>query len=331
MTAREPWRLVFEEAPLALEESFADHVRGGLTARPKRLAPRFLYDGIGSTLYEAVMLLPEYYLTQAECEILTRYSDAILDLVGEAQISELGPGNGRKSRIVLEAALRAYPRVQYRPIDISREALADLSRRLVAEYDRLYVTACYGDYVQILRSRSLRGELPMLLLFLGSSIGNYAPPQAAELLRTIANALRPRDAVLLGVDLKKSKAVLELAYDDPGGVTAAFNRNVLARINRELRGTLDLRRFKFVARYDEERGCIDAFQESLASQRARIDALDLDVSFDLGERIHTESSYKYHPQDVYDLAERCGFTMSGAWTDGECRFLSALLSVRSEE
>jgi L-histidine N-alpha-methyltransferase len=328
MTAREAARLVFEETPLASEESFADHVRAGLTARPKRLAPRFLYDRIGSALYEAVTLLPEYYLTQAESEILTRYAGEILDLVGEVQIAELGPGNGRKSRIVLEAALRAYRSVSYRPIDISREALADLSRRLVAEYDRLSVTACYGDYVEILRSRSLRGELPMLLLFLGSSIGNYASDEAAALMRTIAQALRPRDAVLLGTDLKKSKSVLELAYDDPGGVTATFNRNGLARINRDLGGTLDLHGFKFVVRYDEARGCIDAFQESLVAQWARIEALDLDVFFDARERVHTESSHKYDPQDVEDLARRCGFTVTGAWTDGERRFLSTLLTVR---
>jgi L-histidine Nalpha-methyltransferase len=328
MTARDVPRLVFEATPLASEESFADHVRSGLTADPKRLAPRFLYDRIGSALYEAVALLPEYYLTQAETEILTQHAGEILGLVGEVQIAELGPGNGLKSRIVLETALRSYPRVQYRPIDISREALADLSRRLVAEYDRLTVTACYGDYVQILRSRSLRAELPVLLLFLGSSIGNYAPAEAIALMSTIARALQPHDAVLLGVDLKKSRSVLELAYDDPGGVTAAFNRNILARINRELGGSLDLRRFKFVARYDEKRGCIDAFQESLDAQRARIDALRLDVSFDRGERIHTESSYKYDPQEVYDLARSCGFTVTGAWTDDEHRFFSALLTVR---
>lgn len=328
MPARVGARLVFEEAPLASEESFADHVRAALTARPKRIAPRFLYDRIGSALYEAVTLLPEYYLTQAESEILTRHAGAILECVGEAEIAELGPGSGRKSRIVLEAALRTYARVQYRPIDISHEALAELSRSLVADYDRLYVTACSGDYVQVLRSRSLRGALPMLLLFLGSSIGNYGPKEAATLMRAIAQALQPNDAVLLGVDLKKSRDVLELAYDDPGGVTAAFNRNVLARINRELGGTLDLRKFKFVARYDDTRGCIEAFQESLDAQHARIEKLGLEIAFEASERIHTESSYKYDPQEIYDLAQRCGFKVSGDWTDGGHRFLSVLLTVR---
>ncbi len=250
---------IVEEEPASSNASFAADVRRGLSAIPKFLPARHLYDAVGSALYEAIMLLPEYYLTRLECEILERYAGAMLRAVGDVEIVELGPGDGRKSRIVLEAALDRMPVVRYHPIDISRSSLHALSERLVAEHDRLIVTAHLGDYVHVLQRRFLRGTGPVLVMFLGSSIGNYEPTEAHLLLRTIADALAPGDALLLGVDLKKSREQLELAYDDPGGVTAAFNRNILTRINRELGGTFDVRAFRFCASYDEQRACVDSF------------------------------------------------------------------------
>jgi L-histidine Nalpha-methyltransferase len=322
-------RLAFEESGSArADDDFATGVRVGLTASPKYVAPRYLYDQVGSALYDAIVLLPEYYLTAAETEILERHADGIAALAGGAEIAELGPGNGSKTRILLEAALRRHACVHYRPIDIARDALQRLSERLVAEYERLRVTAYFGDYEHALRSQSFRCGEAMLLLFLGSSIGNYRPHEAVSLMRAIAAALRPGDHVLLGADLKKSREELELAYDDPGGVTAAFNRNVLARINRELGGDLDLRAFRFAVAYDEMRGCVDSFQESTIAQRARIAELDLTVTFARGERILTESSYKYDETDVRDLANASGFSVSAAWTDAARRFLVTLLAVR---
>ncbi len=322
-------RLQFEEGGWVCGgDDFAAAVRAGLTAMPKSLPPRYLYDAIGAALYDAVALLPEYYLTAAESEILEQHADEIVDLTASPQIAELGPGNGRKTRVLLEAALRKHAHVRYRPIDISRDALRDFSQRLIAEYDRLSVTACCNDYVHGLNLQRLRQDAPMLLLFLGSSIGNYEPHGALALMRAIAAALRPGDALLLGVDLKKSPAVLELAYDDPAGVTAAFNRNVLARINRELGGCLNLRNFRFVVHYDAKRGCVDSFQESILAQRAGIAALGLEVAFAKGERIHTESSYKYDTRDIEDLAAASGFNVNAMWRDAAQRFLVALLTVR---
>ncbi|HEY9085036.1 MAG TPA: L-histidine N(alpha)-methyltransferase [Candidatus Tyrphobacter sp.] len=308
-------------------DGFAEDVRVGLEASPKRLAPRHLYDGIGSALYEAITLLPEYYLTRAEMEILERDAGKILERVGEVEIVELGPGDGRKSRIVLEAALRRQTHVRYNPIDISATSLRALAERLVVEYDRLTVAAQCGDYVRALQSRSLRGPMRKLVLFLGSSIGNYERADAIALLRTISTALKSGDALLLGVDLKKSREALELAYDDPAGVTAAFNRNILARINRELGGAFDLRTFRFFVRYDEKRASVDSFQQSVREQRVRIAALDLEVPFVEGECILTESSYKYERADVQRMAEESGFRVGADWTDSAGRFSVNLLTV----
>ncbi len=319
---------IVEEEPASSNASFALDVRRGLSASPKFLLARHLYDAIGSALYEAIVLLPEYYLTRLECGILRNDASAMLRRLGDVEIVELGPGDGRKSRIILEAALERSPVVRYHPIDISPSALRALSERLVAEYDRLIVTAHSGDYVRALRGRTLRGVGRVLVLFLGSSIGNYEPTEAYSLLRTISDALAPGDALLLGTDLKKSRDVLELAYDDPGGVTAAFNRNILARINRELGGTFDLRAFRFAVAYDERRGSVDSFQIALRAQDVRIAALDLDLSLAEGERIHTESSYKYDRAAIDAMAGNAGFSVVQSWTDAGARYAVSLLQKR---
>ncbi len=321
-------RLTIDDVGLgSWSDGLAEDVRLGLAASPKWLASRHLYDEVGSALYEAITLLPEYYLTRAESEILERYASAILEQVGHVEIVELGPGDGRKSRIVLEAALRRQAQVRYDPIDISASSLRTLAETLVAEYDRLVVAAQCGDYVRALQARSFRGSMPKLVMFLGSSIGNYERVDAISLLRTIATALKRGDALLLGVDLKKSREVLEPAYDDPAGVTAAFNRNILARINRELGGGFDLRKFRFVVRYDETRGSVDSFQESTCEQRVPIAALGMEVPFAKGERILTESSYKYEREDVRRMAEESGFRLRADWTDVAGRFSVNLLAV----
>jgi L-histidine Nalpha-methyltransferase len=249
----------------------------------------------------------------------------MLARVGDAEIVELGPGNGAKTRIMIEAALAHQPFVRYRPIDISSSALRALAQSLVAEYDHVAVNAYCGDYRTALLRHPRSAGTTMLVMFLGSSIGNYEPREAARLLRGMVGAMRSCDALLLGTDLKKSRAALELAYNDPGGVSAAFNRNVLARVNRELGGTFDLSKFRFVASYDERRCCIDSFQESLANQTVRIDALGVDVPFASGERIHVESSYKYDAESIAALARDGGFDVSDAWSDAEGRFAVSLL------
>lgn len=326
--AASPTRLTIEEGNAVATSSFAEDVRAGLTAATKYLPARHLYDALGSALYEAITLVPEYYLTKAESAILQRYAGEMLERVGSVEIVELGPGDGSKSTIVLEAALERQPLVRYRPIDISASALRSLSERLVGEYDRLFVSAYCGDYRSALLARPRHTEAAMLVMFLGSSIGNYEPAEATALLRGIARNMLPGDALLLGADLRKSPAELELAYDDPGGVTAAFNRNVLVRINRELGGEFDLRKFRFVVAYDDRRGCVDSFQEALVEQRVRIGALDLEVAFRKGERILTESSYKYDETAIRELATESGLRLDATWSDDARRFTVNLLHVK---
>jgi dimethylhistidine N-methyltransferase len=308
--------------------TFADDVRSGLTAKRKYLPPKYLYDDLGSALFAAICELPEYYLTRSETEILQRYAGEVLQtLGGPIELVELGSGSARKTRLVIEEALRRQERLTYHPIDISPGALLASANSLVADYDRLDVMAYASDYFEILATSRLRTTERVLVLFLGSNIGNYEPEPARALLRAVATALRPGDGLLLGADLKKARRTLELAYDDPTGVTAAFNRNLLGRINRELDGYFDLRAFSHVAHYDESRGSVDSFLEAAYPHEVAIGALDLVVPFAAGERIHTESSHKFSSADIGRIAADSGFRVASGWRDEAQRFGASLLIV----
>jgi uncharacterized SAM-dependent methyltransferase len=187
------------------------------------------------------------------------------------------------------------------------------------------VRAYAGDYFTVLGSDALQFERRVLAMFLGSNIGNYAPNEARALIALLGGALRPGDGLLLGADRRKDAKTLELAYNDPAGVTAAFDKNVLARINRELDGTFDLSNFDHIARYDDERGCVDSYLQARFEHRARIGALGIDVRFGPGERIHTESSYKFGDDDMRALAAGCGFRVGKEWHDRAGRFSVHLL------
>jgi L-histidine N-alpha-methyltransferase len=309
--------------------SFAQAVAEGLSLSAKRLEAKYLYDDVGSALFEAITLLPEYYLTRAETEILrewgwqiVRVLDAPLDFL------ELGSGSAVKTRLLIEEALRVQSTLRYSPIDISTQALRAASLALVEAYPRLSVRAYAGDYFDVLRSKSLQLGRRALAMFMGSNIGNYEPAEAARILALIAGALRPGDGLLLGADLKKDPAVLELAYDDPQGVTAAFNRNVLARINRELHADFDVRAFEHVARYDPQRGCVDSFLEARKAMRVQLRDAGTTVDFAAGERIHTESAYKFDAASVAELARAAGFELAQTWQDRQRRFGVNLLVRR---
>jgi dimethylhistidine N-methyltransferase len=309
--------------------SFARDVRRGLSASPKYLPPCWLYDDLGSTLFEAITFLPEYYLTATESALLEQYGEEIIArLDGPLELLELGSGSGRKTRTLIEAITRRQDTLRYVPIDISSTALIAAASSLIETYDRIRVTAFAGDYRSAFASGLINVTNRVLALFLGSSIGNYAPEEALSLLRLVRDGLKSGDALLLGMDLKKSAGELELAYDDPLGVTACFNRNILARINRELQGNFALRDFHFVVRYDEKRGCVDSYQESVRAQRVRIADLDIEVSFAVGERIHTESSYKYDRDDIAALARESGLLLDSTWMDALERYSLNLLFVR---
>ncbi|MBV8460801.1 MAG: L-histidine N(alpha)-methyltransferase [Candidatus Eremiobacteraeota bacterium] len=307
---------------------FADDVRAGLTARPKTLPPKYFYDELGSALFEAICLLPEYYLTRAEAEVLTARAAEIVALVEPARLVELGSGTALKTRFLIEAGLTRGA-LSYSAIDISETVLLATAKALASQYPALAVRSYQGDYYDGLRQLSAdqpsQSNGRTLALFLGSNIGNFDPPQALRLVRAVRAASRSGDALLLGTDLKKDPAVLEAAYDDAIGLTAAFNRNILGRINRELGGHFDIGRFAHRARYDAEAGRIEMHLESQTDQTVAIDELDLSVRFGRSETIHTESSYKFSRDDVERLARESGFALEQTWTDDAGRFACNLL------
>ena len=309
--------------PLA---GLADDVRKGLAARPKRFLPKYFYDELGSQLFEAICLLPEYYLTRAENEILQRYANEIVASVdGQITLVEMGSGSASKTRLVIEALLRSQAELLFMPVDISATALESSSRILLQSYPRLRIEAFAADYFAGLAELGKKPRRRTLALFLGSNISNFDTDEAHRFLRAMRSMLNKGDALLLGADLKKDPAILEAAYNDALGVTSAFNLNVLARINRELKGTFDLRAFRHRAFYNEAHGRIEIYIESLMNQRVRIEKLDLEIEFAAGELIHTENSYKYDMAGIGELAAATGFTLSRTWLDSQERFSSNLL------
>ena len=304
----------------------AEDVRRGLASQPKRFLPKYFYDELGSQLFEAITLLPEYYLTRAENEILQLYADEIVSSVdGNITLIEMGSGSASKTRLIIEALLRRQSNLLFIPVDISASALESSSRILLQSYKQLRIEAYASDYFAALTELSKHPRERTLALFLGSNISNFDPSEALKFLRALRGMLTPGDAHLLGADLKKDKQTLEAAYNDALGVTAAFNLNVLARINRELGGEFDLRNFRHLAFYNEEAGRIEIYIESLRDQAVAIKQLEMEVQFAAGEQIHTENSYKYDRSDIEGLAAQTGFKLARTWLDSEKRFSSNLL------
>jgi dimethylhistidine N-methyltransferase len=248
------------------------------------------------------------------------------------RIIELGSGDARKTRLLIDALIVRQGGLDYLPIDVSSSALVQSSEELLSAYANLRVTGWVADYrdaLRVIREESRGGAGARfkhnLVLFLGSTLGNLEPPERSELLRSVRGMLSPGDAFLLGVDLKKPESILIPAYDDPLGVTAAFNRNVLGRINRELGGDFDLRSFRHQARYDRELGRMEMHLESLEDQTVTIRGAGLEVPFRAGETIHTESSYKFDPDQIAALAKEAGLELRWSWFDRARRFSSNLL------
>ncbi len=304
----------------------AEDVRRGLTKEPKRFLPKYFYDQLGSQLFEAICLLPEYYLTRAENEILDQYADEIVSsLDGNTTLLEMGSGSASKTRLIIEALLRKQPELLFIPVDISASALDSSSRILLQSYPQLSIEAYAADYFAGLAELRKKPRARTLALFLGSNISNFDPDEALKFLRALRQVLRAGDALLLGADLKKEKSILEAAYNDALGVTAAFNLNVLARINRELGGNFDLRAFQHHAFYNEVLGRVEIYIESTRAQTVCISELEMEVQFGTGEQIHTENSYKYDLSDIAKLAAETGFTRARTWLDQKQQFSSNLL------
>ena len=308
-------------------EEFAREVERGLTASPKRLPCRYFYDQQGSRLFEEICALPEYYLTRAERQILQERADEIAALFAEeVALVELGSGSAAKTRLLIEAFLHRHASLRYVPIDISPTILETSSLALLQAYPRLEIVAVAAEYREGLVRLQVESGRPKLILWLGSNVGNLDRPEAARFLRRVRETMTERDRLLVGIDLRKERAVLEAAYDDARGVTARFNLNLLARINQELGGRFDLTRFRHRAVYNEPMGRVEIYLDSLQTQRVRIEGLDLDVSFDAGEPIHTENSYKYSIEEIAALAQAAGLALERQWFDAERRFSVNLLA-----
>jgi len=322
--------------------AFARDVASGLRSSPKQLFPKYFYDELGSELFDAICLLPEYYLTRAENEILAESADEIItsaagDPTGSGSTTtplallELGSGSATKTRRIIEALLKRQGTLLYLPVDISASALDASAHALLQSYPALHIEAYASDYdtalARLAGERRERAER-LLVLFLGSNIGNFDHAVAEQFLRALRGVLRAGDALLVGADLKKDRAVLEAAYDDALGVTAAFNLNQLVRLNREFGADFQPRAFRHVAEYNEAAGRVEIYIESRFAQVVALPALDMEITFAEGERIHTENSYKYDAAELDALAERTGFHCLRRWTDAAGRFSSNLFIAR---
>jgi L-histidine Nalpha-methyltransferase len=306
---------------------FAEDVRAGLE-KPgqKELPSKYFYDDIGSALFEVISLLPEYGLTRAGERILRRHAEEITSRISSpVVVAELGSGSGKKTRLILEAIARRQPTL-YHPIEISRAALSMVEHELdhLESVSVLGFEAGYLDGLRKVASRRKRDQ-HLLVLFLGSSIGNFDRKPAEDFLRKIREVLTLGDALLLATDLEKPVEQVLKAYDDPLGVTAAFNLNLLARINRELGGDFDLTNFRHLAKYNERERRIEMHLLSTAQQTARVRKSELSVTLQKGEMIWTESSHKYAPEEIIEMARRTGFRCQGQWFDEEWPFAENLL------
>jgi dimethylhistidine N-methyltransferase len=307
---------------------FAADVRRGLMGMPKQLSCCYLYDAEGSALFERICALPEYDVTRQEVALLQAHAEEIVGSCStNAVVVELGSGSATKTRVLLEAMLRRSPRVRYVPIDISRSMLAESSRALIEEYDRLEVTAVAGEYGAGLDWLSRQPWREMLILWLGSNVGNFGREEAVLFLRDVRATMAPHDRLLIGIDLRKPRAELEAAYDDSAGVTAAFNKNLLARINRELGGHFDLEAFAHRAIWNERFGRMEMHLVAAQEQRVRIEALGLTVRFAAGETIWTESSYKYSVREIDELAAAAHLSVEARWLDPRARFCVNLFAA----
>lgn len=302
--------------PEAASTPVGAEVYRGLTANPKNLSPWLFYDTRGSELFEAITSLPEYYLTRTERDLFAQYGDEMLAAAGSPRLAilELGAGTAAKTGLLLGAAVRRQGTVTYYPIDISASALEAGSRRIAEELPQVTVEPLVADYTQSLDAIPSPG-CRRLVLYIGSSIGNFDPADAAALLRDLRRQLHPGDLLLLGVDHVKDRGTLLRAYNDSAGVTAEFNRNILLRINRDLGAGFRPRLFRHRALWNEQASRIEMHLESLVPQEVPIPSLGLAVKFRRGESIHTESSHKFTEESVSRMLTRTGFGVRRNWTD----------------
>jgi L-histidine Nalpha-methyltransferase len=310
--------------------SFASEVEQGLTSHPKTLPSKLFYDAAGSALFEKITELPEYYLTRTELAILQKHAPAMARAVGpDSTIIELGAGTAAKTCTLLHAFANRQIRVNYFPVDISWAALAEARERVRKESPQTHVRPVVADFSGGFGFlRDIPGR--KLVLYLGSSIGNFDPHAAVDMLRSVGSELNEGDTLLLGTDLVKDPSILVPAYDDAQNVTADFNKNILRRINRELGADFDLDAFRHVARWNEKQSRMEMHLESLQPQTAYFRSLPLTVKLANGERIHTENSYKYTLPRVREMLNAAGFSLTKTWLDRKKWFALNLAQVQKE-
>ncbi|MGA7079591.1 MAG: L-histidine N(alpha)-methyltransferase [Terriglobales bacterium] len=313
---------------------FASDVREGLThPQQKELPSKYLYDEVGSALFEVISHLPEYGLTRADERLLQRHASEIVDCLDDrldvpVAVAELGSGSGKKTRWILEALSLRQP-TSYYPVEISHAAMLMCQREL-SDIDSISIVGFEREYLDGLREMTAyrKPGQHVLVLFLGSTIGNFDRPAAVKFLQDVRQILAPGDSLLLGTDLEKPSAQLLKAYDDELGVTAAFNLNLLVRINRELDADFDLAQFAHVARINPKSRSVEMHLESKRRQTVRIPAADLRVEFAKRETIWTESCHKYSAQEVLQMARATGFCCQAQWIDQQWPFAESLLTAK---
>ena len=318
---------VGERSQPAVDPAVRDEVLRGLLAERKTLPPKLFYDARGAELFERICELDEYYLTRTELAILRAHVDEIAALAGpRVALVEYGSGAGVKVRLLLDAFAAAGTTVgAYVPIDISREQLAAVATQLAAEYPGLPVQPVCADYTAPLRLPDLPQRARRIAFFPGSTIGNFHPTEAAAFLRRVRRTVGPDGALVLGVDRRKDAATLNAAYDDRAGVTAEFNLNLLARLNRELGADFDLARFRHRAFFASEPSRVEMHLESTEPQTVHVAGVP--VRFARGETIWTESSYKYDLPRLHRLASSAGFVVRRRWTDEDRNFWVVFLEA----
>ena len=316
---------------ILITTEFAKDVDLGLSSGPKFLKSKYFYDANGSKIFQDIMQMPEYYLTNCEEEIFQLQKKQLFESFTNSQnhfeIVELGAGDGKKTRILLEYFLEQGSKIKYIPIDISEEAIAQLSARMIREIPGLDLEGKVGDYFNLMEEINSYDKTDKVLLFLGSNIGNFTEKESIEFLRHLHQVMNPGDKLFTGFDLKKDPEVILKAYNDPHGYTASFNLNLLRRINEELGADFELLKFMHKEVYDPVTGAAKSYLVSREKQTVTIRGLKKAYRFEQWEPIYMERSQKYDLKMIEDLAEKSGFAVVRNFTDSRQYFMNSLWKV----
>ena len=309
-----------------IEKTFSEEISSSLNRKSKFISPKFFYDKKGSELFEDICSLPEYYPTRTEVSILKKLESKLLPFLDDStRLVELGSGASVKTRLILDIFTKLQDKTEYFPIDIS-EILTESSELLLSDYKNLHITGIIDTYEGGLEFLKNYDNTKNLILFLGSSFGNFSPNDGYAFLQKIFSTMKSGDLFLIGLDLVKDKQTLENAYNDSQGVTSEFNLNVLSRINDELDADFDLKNFEHYSIYHEEKQRIEMYLKSLVNQSVIISKSNLKLNFDKDELIHTEFSHKFHLSQIHELLDSVGFDVKHAWVDEKKLFSLTLVS-----